>query len=274
MIKRIRPNRKRNPNTQPRRLRRGMVLRALLWVLIVAVGGSAGWYGWQRMGPDLLIWADHFFEIKVVDITKTERISRDDVLALLDLPPGRGLILVNPDALESALQANPWIRRATVRRLFPDTLAVELQEREPVAVLRTAERAFLVDQEGVLLAESLLDAPQSLPVLLGVDYAEAVLREGDTVERLRNGIALAGLLGQAVGRPMVVDLGVPGEVVAYDSGLRLRFGQGAFGDKVDRYRQVWDRVFDRWIDREKPASARRVEVDLRFRDKVIVREGR
>jgi cell division protein FtsQ len=274
MIKRIRPNRKRNPQGKSQRLQSGMALRALLWVMVLVVGGGAGWYGWQQKGPDLLIQADRFFEIKVVDITKTERISRDEVLALLDLPPGRGLILVNPDALERALQLNPWIRRATVRRVFPDTLAVELQEREPVAVLRTAERAFLVDQEGVLLAESLPDAPQSLPVLLGVDYAEAVLREGDTVERLRSGIALAGLLGQAVGRPMVVDLGVPGEVVAYDSGLRLRFGQGGFGDKVDRYRQVWDRVFDRWIDREKPASARRVEVDLRFRDKVIVREGR
>jgi len=274
MIKRIRPNRKRNPHAPPRRLRRGMVLRALLWVLIVAVGGGAGWYGWQRMGPDLLLQADRVFEIKVVDITKTERISRDDVLALLDLPPGQGLILVNPDALESALEAHPWIRRATVRRLFPDTLAVELQEREPVAVLRTAGRAFLVDQDGALLAERVPDAPQSLPVLLGVSYAEAVLREGDVVERVRNGIALAGLLGQAVGRPMVVDLGVPGEVVAYDSGLRLRFGEGGFGDKVDRYRQVADRVFDRWIDGGKPASARRVEVDLRFRDKVIVREGR
>ncbi|HEV8243914.1 MAG TPA: FtsQ-type POTRA domain-containing protein [Nitrospirales bacterium] len=274
MIKRIRPNRKRNPQGKSRGLPSGRALRALLWVMVLVVGGGAGWYGWQRMGPDLLIQADRFFEIKVVDITKTERISRDEVLTLLDLPPGRGLILINPDALERALQANPWIRRATVRRVFPDTLAVELQEREPVAVLRTAERAFLVDQEGILLAESLPDVPQSLPVLLGVDYAEAVLREGATVERLRSGIALAGLLGQAVGRPMVVDLGVPGEVVAYDSGLRLRFGEGAFGDKVDRYRQVWDRVFDRWIDREKPASARRVEVDLRFRDKVIVREGR
>jgi cell division protein FtsQ len=274
MIKRIRPNRKRNPQGGSRRLQSGTALRALLWVMVLAAGAGAGWYGWQRMGPDLLIRADRFFEIKIVDITKTERVSRDDVLALLDLPPGRGLILVNPDALENALQANPWIRRAAVRRVFPDTLAVELQEREAVAVLRTAGRAFLVDQEGILLAESVPDAPQSLPVLLGVDYAEAVQREGGTVERLRNGIALAGLLGQAVGRPMVVDLGMPGEVVAYDSGLRLRFGQGGFGDKVDRYRQVWDRVFDRWIDREKPASARHVEVDLRFRDKVIVREGR
>jgi len=274
MIKRIRPNRKRNPNAPPRRLRRGMVQRALLWVLIVAVGGGAGWYGWQRMGPDLLLQADRVFKIKVVDITKTERVSRDDVLALLDLPPAQGLVLVDPEMLERALESHPWIRRATVRRLFPDTLAVELQEREAVAVLRTAGRAFLVDQEGVLLAERVPDAHQSLPVLLGVGYTEAVLREGDVVERVRNGIALAGLLGQAVGRPMVVDLGVPGEVVAYDSGLRLRFGEGGFGDKVDRYRQVWDRVFDRWIDRGKPASARLVEVDLRFRDKVIVREGR
>jgi len=274
MIKRIRPNRKHNPNARPRRLRSGLALRTCLGAVALAVVVSLGWYAWQQVSPRVLARADRWFEIKVVDITKTERVSRSEVLALLDLPPGRGLILADPDALERILEAQPWIRKATVRRAFPDTLAVEIQEREPVAVLRTAGRAFVVDQEGVLLAESTPTVAQSLPVLLGVDYTEAGLTEGGAIERVRAGIVLAGLLGQAVGRPMVVDLGVPGEMVAYDSGLRLRFGEGAFGDKVDRYRQVAERVFDRWIDRDKPASARQVEVDLRFRDKVIVREGR
>ena len=274
MIKRIRPNQRRNLNARPRGGWKKTLARVLVALAVFAAGIGAGWYGWQRVGPDLLAWADRLFMVRTVDVTEMQRVSRDEVLALLDLPSDRGLLRTDPAALKRALETHPWIRRATVRRVFPDTLAVDVQEREPVAILRTGARDFLVDYEGVLLAERLPQGDESLPVLKGVDYVEAVFREPWTAERLQTGIALAGLLGQAVGRPPVVDLGTPGDFVAYDAGLRLRFGDGQFGDKVNRYRQVSDRVLDRWGDRERAASARKVEVDLRFRDKVIVREGR
>ncbi len=274
MIKRIRPNRRRNLNARPPHGGKTALARMLVALTVLTAGAGAGWYGWQRVGPDLMAWADGCFMIRTVDLTETRRVSREQVLALLDLPTDRGLLRTDPTVLQRTLETHPWIRRASVRRMFPETLAVDVQEREPVAILRTGGRDFLVDYEGVLLAERPTQDDETLPVLKGVDYVEAVFREPWTAERLQTGIALAGLLGQAVGRPPVVDLGTPGDFVAYDAGFRLRFGDGQFGDKVDRYRQVSDRVFDRWGDRERAASARQVEVDLRFRDKVIVREGR
>ena len=275
MIKRIRPNRRCNLDARPPHRWKTALARMLVALTVFAAGAGAGWYGWLRAGPDLLAWADRFFVIRTVDLTETRRVSRDQVLALLDLPTERGLLRTDPVALRRALETHPWIRRAAVRRVFPHTLAVDVQEREPVAILRTDRRDFLVDYEGVLLMERPPRRDETLPMLKGMDYAEAVLREPWTAERLQTGIALAGLLGQAVGRPPVVDLGTPGDFVAYDAGFRLRFGDGQFGDKVDRYRQVSERVLDRWGDRERAAPARKkVEVDLRFRDKVIVREGR
>ena len=275
MIKRIRPNRRRNLNAQPLQGGKTALARMLVALMVLTAGAGAGWFGWQRVGPDLVAWADRCFMIRTVDLTETRRVSREQVLALLDLPTDRGLLRTDPAVLQRALETHPWIRRASVRRMFPETLAVDVQEREPVAILRTGGRDFLVDYEGVLLAERPAQDDETLPVLKGVDYVEAVFREPWTAERLQTGIALAGLLVQAVGRPpVVVDLGTPGDFVAYDAGFRLRFGDGQFGDKVDRYRQVSDRVFDRWGDRERTARARKVEVDLRFRDKVIVRGGR
>ena len=275
MIKRIRPNRRRNLTAQPPHGGKTALARMLVALTVLTAGAGAGWYGWQRVGPDLVAWADGCFMIRTVDLTETRRVSREQVLALLDLPTDRGLLRTDPAVLQRTLETHPWIRRASVRRMFPETLAVDVQEREPVAILRTGGRDFLVDYEGVLLAERPTQDDITLPVLKGVDYVEAVFREPWTAERLQTGIALAGLLGQAVGRPPIVDLGTPGDFVAYDAGFRLRFGDGQFGDKVDRYRQVSERVLDRWGDRERAAPARKkVEVDLRFRDKVIVREGR
>ncbi len=276
MIKRVRQNRKRSPGARPLRAGKGLLAGVVLWLALLALVGAGGWYGWRQAGPDVLAWADQFFEIKVVEITRTERISRGDVLAMLDLEPGRGLLLIDLVQAQRSLETHPWIRRAVVRRVFPDTLAVELDEREPVAVLKTGTggREFLLDRDGTLISEGVPVADEGLPVLMGVDYADAILGTGDTAVRVRSGIALAGLLDRSgVGRTEV-DLRRPDDMVAYYSGLRLRFGDGDFGDKVDRYRQVSDRVRDRWVAQAKAVPAGRVEVDLRFQDKVIVREGR
>jgi cell division protein FtsQ len=251
-------------------------LGSVLWLVLLAAVGAAAWYGWQQAGPAVVAWGDRFFEIQVVEITRTERISRDEIMALLDLGPGQGLLSVDLERLQRALETHPWIRRAVVRRVFPDTLVVDLDEREPVAVLRTGTggREFLLDREGKLISEGVPVADERLPVLTGVDYSDAILEAGDTVARVRSGIALAGLLDRSGAGRTEVDLRRPGDMVAYYSGLRLRFGEGDFGDKVDRYRQVSDRVIDRWIVRAKAAPARQVEVDLRFQDKVIVKERR
>ncbi|MDO8547363.1 MAG: FtsQ-type POTRA domain-containing protein [Nitrospirales bacterium] len=276
MIKRVRQNRKRSPGARPLRVGKSLLAGVVLWLALLALVGAGGWYGWRQAGPDVLAWADQFFEIKVVEITRTERISRGDVLAMLDLEPGRGLLLIDLVQAQRSLETHPWIRRAVVRRVFPDTLAVELDEREPVAVLKTGTggREFLLDRDGTLISEGVPVADEGLPILTGVEYADAILGTGDTAARVRSGIALAGLLDRSgVGRTEV-DLRRPDDMVAYYSGLRLRFGDGDFGDKVDRYRQVSDRVRDRWVAQAKAMPASRVEVDLRFQDKVIVREGR
>lgn len=276
MIKRIRQNRKRSAGTRPPRTGKSLLVRVALALALLAAVGAGGWYGWRQAGPEVLAWADQFFEIKVVEITRTERIPREDVLAMLDLEPGRGLLLVDVVQAQRSLETHPWIRRAVVRRVFPDTLVVELDEREPVAVLKTGTggRAFLLDREGKLISEGVPAADEGLPILTGVDYAAAILGTGDTAARVRAGIALAGLLDRSgVGRTEV-DLRRPGDMVAYYSGLRLRFGEGDLGDKVERYRQVSDRVADRWAVQAKASPAQQVEVDLRFQDKVIVREGR
>jgi len=249
----------------------------ILWCLsLVAVIGLGGWYGWRQAGPDVMGWADHFVEITVVEITKTERMSREDVLRILDLEPGRGLLFIDPERAQRALETHPWIQRAIVRRRFPHTLEVELDEREPVAVLKAGSggRAWFLDRDGMVITTNVPHTEDDLPILTGVDYTEAILGGDETVARVRAGLALAALLDRSgVGRTEV-DIRRPDDLVVYASGFRLRFGAGDFTEKMGRYQQVSDLVHEREGAQAKAAPARLVEVDLRFQDKVILREGR
>jgi cell division protein FtsQ len=240
-------------------------------LLLLGVFGGGLWYGARHAGPGFIRWVDQFFEIRNVEMPDRERVSRDEVLALLDVVPGRGLLRVDLKELEQSVAAHPWVRRAEVRRRFPHTLIVDMEERVPVAVLRTGGgRDFLLDKDGRLLTEGISEADEGLPALTGVDYVKAIFGTEETVERIRSGIALVGLLDQAGAGRTEVDLRLPGELVAYYSGIRLRFPDGPFEDMVERYRLVSDRMFER---RGGTAPAgRAVEVDLRFRDRIIVRE--
>jgi hypothetical protein len=222
-------------------------------------------------------------------------------MALLNLDHRTGLVSTDPAKLKKAVEAHPWIQSAEVRRVFPDTLVVELKEREPAAVLRAGGRELLLGEDATVITEASLGSFQGFPVLTGVEYAAAMSKSGDTTERLLAGIALANLLSEAGANEMEVDVRTPSDMVAYYEGLRIRFGDGAFEDKVERYRRLAERGLSRFgpsDDRGNPeageegacafdcnppvAQPRRpaqaagkdseVEVDLRFQDRIIVRD--
>ena len=270
--RRARPNRKRIAQGAAYGGKKPRLVWALTVLTILAASGAGVWYGRQGTGLDLIAWADQFFEIQVTDVTVGRRVSRDEVLSLLDLEPERGLLSVDPEGLEQVLETHPWIRHAEVRRVFPKTLVVKIKEREPVALLRTEGKAFMLDREGAIISEESGGPDGLLPVLTGANYVDAVLGTPPAVQRLRAGIALAGLLDRSGAQLLEVDLQTPGDIVAYYSGLRLRFGEGALEEKVDRYRRVSDRLLDRWGGKGGEAPGPGVEVDLRFRDRIIVRE--
>lgn len=261
-------NRKR-PRTRPSRM--VVVVRAVACLAIAFAGAAGFWYGQQGAAPStrsLIAWADQLFPIRAVEVTEGPRLSRDDLLALLALKPGQGLLSTDVARLRKVLQSHPWIRRAEVHRVFPDTLVVEVNERVPVAVLHAGGQEFLLDMEGALLAEASEGTYQGYPVLTGIEYQEMLSQSDGVAERLRAGITLATLLEEAGANRMEVDVRTPGDVVAYHSGFRIRFGEGAFEDKVDRY----GRVFDRWGVQDGVAARKEIEVDLRFQDRIIVRD--
>lgn len=60
------------------------------------------------------------------------------------------LLLFNIDHLRNILKSYRWIKDARVRKIFPSTLKIEIQERIPAAVIRTASLT-LIDRHGVYL---------------------------------------------------------------------------------------------------------------------------
>ncbi len=140
----------------------GVVLTALLL-------GGAGWgVQWLRDPATL--------PIRTVLIEGELRHLDRAALAQTATPVVRGgFFTVNVGDVRRALVALPWVAEAAVRRVWPDTLQVLVQEQ--VAVARWGEKG-LVNGKGEVFEPAPESFPEGLPQLSGpIGQSRAVLNE-------------------------------------------------------------------------------------------------
>ena len=260
--------------------RRKFGRRSLQFYRRVLVGGTAALFGgW------LLYETAHFFlysprvvlaRSEQIELVGNQHISRAAVLEKFVADRGRSVLRVPLGARGKALEEIPWVEQATVERLLPNRIRVELTERTPVAFLRLGTDLALVDAYGVIL-ERPVAGEFRFPVVEGI--AETMPREAREqrtklyVQFLKDiELVRAG----ATERVSEVDLSDAKDLRATLAGIpELRAAGGddpgavlvhfGDGDFVNKFRLFVGNIAQ-WRD-----SAGRVDsVDLRFARQVVV----
>jgi cell division protein FtsQ len=149
---------------------------ALFGLLALALLATSFW--WLAQRP--------MFALKVIRIEGTadvplRYVNRSTVKGTA-LPRIKGnFFTVNPDAVRIAFESVPWVRKATVRREWPNKLIVRLEEHIPLATWGDDGR--LVSVKGDVFTANLAEAEEDgeLPELGG-----PVGSEKEVVERFRD----------------------------------------------------------------------------------------
>jgi hypothetical protein len=117
--------------------------------------------------------------IRHVTVHSDVPLADDQVLALSGIQSGEHWYSVSTAAIQKRLEASPLIRRATVERIFPDTIRLTLWGRQAAAlVLATSEgRSFpvLVDEDGVVFKVGSSSADLDLPLVSGLSAGDMAL---------------------------------------------------------------------------------------------------
>jgi cell division protein FtsQ len=106
-----------------------------------------------------------------IQILGNEHLTRAQVLSVFGADLERNIFKVPLEQRRSDLERLPWVAHATVMRLLPDKIRVQITERTPVAFVRQGTQIGLVDATGVLLDMPQQDAGDpnySFPVLTGL----------------------------------------------------------------------------------------------------------
>lgn len=160
---------------KPRWLRPALVGAAVLLVLGGVLGGGvlawrAGVAGEWLGGQSALA---RFLEqrldlrIRTVETVGRVRTSKAELVRTLASLEGQYILTVDLDAVRERLRDLPWVRRASLRRLLPGTVLVELEEYEPAAIWRSQGGPRLIDRQGEIVPVRELGPWRDLPVVAG-----------------------------------------------------------------------------------------------------------
>ncbi len=172
---------------------------------------------------------------------------------------GYNFFTVNLDVIRAQYESVPWVRRASIRRVWPNHLAVSVEEHQPMAVWGDSK---LVNTFGEIYSASITQAEEDgpLPVLKGPDGNEALV-----VRRFEDMRRWLSVLGRT---PETVTLSSRHAwTVTLDDETRLLLGREqavSIEDRIKRWAAVFPRVQER-LDRKAEV------IDLRYPNGFAIR---
>jgi cell division protein FtsQ len=211
----------------------------------------------------------HVLRVDRITVRGNERLSRDDVLAVLTGLRGESLVWTSLESWRRRLLASPWVRDAALRRSLPSTVDIVIAERQPIGVGRLNGEMYLVDESGIVIDQF---GPQyadlDLPIIDGLsaspsdsgsmtDQARADLA-ARVIEAMRPKPEIARRLSQID----VADLHNAAVILAGDRAV-IHLGDERFLPRLQSYLELSSALRDRVPEID--------SVDLRFEDRIYVR---
>src|SRR3954469_3345929 len=154
------------PKKTANRLKRFLVIGGI--AAGVLVSGAA----FYRYGTTS--WRFRIDSGEQIEISGLRNVTRAQTMEVMGGDIGRNIFFVPLSERKKQLEQIPWIEYATVMRLLPNTLRVDIRERAPVAFVRIGSKIALMDANGVLLEMRPKSAgvKYSFPVIIGAGDSE------------------------------------------------------------------------------------------------------
>jgi cell division protein FtsQ len=243
--------------------------RRVLLVSVYGIGGvTSAFYGVRFLlySPSMLL-----LKPEQIELNGNHIVSGDAVLQQFVHDRNRSVLRVPLDLRRSAIEQIPWVESASVQRLLPNHIRVELTERTPIAFLRNGNELALIDAHGVILDRP-RDEDLHFPIVTGVSEDLPREQREKRMQIYQEFLKDVDLVRPASSdRVSEADLSNPKDLRVVMTGLAnandpqavtIHFGSGDFTGK---YKMLVDN-FSQW-----QANAGRVQsIDLQYARQVVV----
>ena len=242
--------------------------RVFVWSVSGAALITAGYFGarYALYSPQMLL-----VKPDQIAVSGNHIVAPEEIQKLFVHDRNRSVLRIPLETRRGQIQEIPWVEEASVQRILPNRLRVEITERTAVAFFRNGNELTLIDAHGVLL-----ERPEGedfhFPIVTGMSEnlgREEREKRMQVYQEFMKNIDL--VKSGSSERVSEADLGNPRDFCAVLTGfgndgsapaITVHFGQGDFTGK---YRTLVEN-FTQWQANAGPVHA----IDLRYSRQVVV----
>ena len=114
-----------------------------------------------------------FFPIKKIEVSTGKNISKKEITKELSILYGTNLMTLNIGKINSLIINYELIETASLKKVYPDKIIIEIKEREIIAIVNNNKDKFFISRDNKLLKFNNDIANDKLPNVFG-DYKKFV----------------------------------------------------------------------------------------------------
>ena len=205
-----------------------------------------------------------------IQVQGNAHLSRAQALSVFAPDLERNIFRMSLAERRADLERLPWVQHATVMRLLPNHVRVQITERTPVAFVRQGTQIGMVDASGILLdmpPEDAGDPRYSFPVLTGIAAEDPLSTRAARLEVYQQFMKELDGSGQKLSNAISeVDVSNPEDVKALvttgGSDILVHFGDENF---LARYNE-----FEQHLPQWKQQYPRLASADMRYEGQIVL----
>ncbi|MFY0611063.1 MAG: FtsQ-type POTRA domain-containing protein [Hyphomicrobiaceae bacterium] len=158
------------------------ILAAVVFIMLTEGGRQA------RQAVPVAVYLDKVLSklgLGLSEVTvEGQRMTQDrEIYAKLQLDKQQSIWLLDTAAARERVETLPWVLKASLKRVFPDRLHIEIRERVPTAIWNDGLETLLLDAEGRVLGRPSTERSSPLPIVFGAGASSHVSKIFNIVER-------------------------------------------------------------------------------------------
>ena len=203
------------------------------------------------------------FQIQDVTFRGNHVINNSQILEWLGPVIGENLIAIDLVGLSKRLSDHPWVKTASIQRIFPQGLEFELTERVPYARVKK-DQIYLMDNSGFILSPE-KPGYGHLPLIILHDSKKKDVSNEELLNSLKT-MEYFNQLSFFKNNPLeVAELVGPSRVLfnSRNQGFKIQMSMDELNEGFKKFMVILDSLEDENLKTQM--------IDLSFKDQVVIR---
>src|SRR3989339_2037732 len=86
-------------------------------------------------------------DVQSITVKGNSLVSDNDIRSILKQAAGKNILKIDIKALENKMKTLPWVRSARIKRNFPNSLSVVIEEVKPAGYIIKDEKRYVVTDD-------------------------------------------------------------------------------------------------------------------------------